>query len=159
MTTLPLNIWSRSEEEIGRLMSHFAHTPFTLDGISFGSVEAFYTWLLVDNETRRAEVAPLWGPRSKYAGPTTKPEFFEYHGRMVRTGSPEHTELIKCANRAKLEAHPEIARAFVATLPRPIVHILPGKEHDPHDVFCNIMREIRSEFAARFATESKNGMP
>jgi len=24
----PLNIWLRSEEEIGRLISHFAHTPF-----------------------------------------------------------------------------------------------------------------------------------
>lgn len=44
--TTPLNIWSRSEEEIGRLMSHFAHTPFELDGVAFGSVEAFYTWLI-----------------------------------------------------------------------------------------------------------------
>ncbi|MGD9881970.1 MAG: hypothetical protein AB7F22_28570 [Reyranella sp.] len=56
----PLNIWSRSDEEIGRLMSHFAHTPFVLDGVTFGSVEAFYTWLIV-SPARRPKVAPLWG--------------------------------------------------------------------------------------------------
>jgi predicted NAD-dependent protein-ADP-ribosyltransferase YbiA (DUF1768 family) len=52
--TRPLNIWSRSDEEIGRLMSHFAHTPFTLDGVEFGSVEAFYTWLVVSGYPDRA---------------------------------------------------------------------------------------------------------
>jgi hypothetical protein len=109
----PLNIWSRSEEEIGRLMSHFAHTPFELDGVRFGTVEAFYTWLLVGDEATKADVAPLSGPRAKYA------------------------------------------HAFVATLPRPIVHVLPGKEHDPHEAFCTIMTEIRDEFAARLAAKAR----
>ncbi|MBX9948720.1 MAG: hypothetical protein K2Y39_06145 [Candidatus Obscuribacterales bacterium] len=152
MNTHPLNIWSNSDEEIGRLMSHFAHTPFVLDGVSFGSVEAFYTWLVItDNEAKRAKVAPMWGARSKHACPKVNPEFIDYHGRKIKFDSPEHMDLIKAANRAKLEAHPEIARAFVETLPRPIVHVLPGKEHDPHDAFCKIMREIRDEFAARLA--------
>lgn len=152
MNTSALNIWSRSDEEIGRLMSHFAHTPFTLDGVTFGSVEAFYTWLCItDNEAKRAKVAPMWGARSKHECPKTEPEFFDYHGRTIKFNSPEHRELIVNANRAKLEAHPEIARAFVATLPRPIVHELPGKEDDAHEAFCSIMREIRDEFAARLA--------
>jgi predicted NAD-dependent protein-ADP-ribosyltransferase YbiA (DUF1768 family) len=43
----PLNVWSMSDEEIGREMSNFAHTPFVLDGLEFGSVEAFYVWLLL----------------------------------------------------------------------------------------------------------------
>ena len=46
MDDTPLNVWSRSDEDIGRQMSHFAHTPFVLDGVAFGSVEAFYTWLI-----------------------------------------------------------------------------------------------------------------
>jgi predicted NAD-dependent protein-ADP-ribosyltransferase YbiA (DUF1768 family) len=149
----PLNIWSRSDEEIGRLMSHFAHTPFELDGVRFGSVEAFYTWLLVGDEAAKADIALLSGPRAKYECPMIKPEHFNYRGRTIRLGSSEHMELIKRANRAKLETHPAIAHAFVATLPRPIVHILPGKEHDPHEAFCAIMTEIRDEFAARFAAK------
>lgn len=48
----PLNIWSRSDEEIGRLMSYFAHTPFVLDGVAFGSVEAFYSWLIASPAKR-----------------------------------------------------------------------------------------------------------
>jgi hypothetical protein len=101
----PLNIWSRSEEEIGRLMSHFAHTPFELDGVRFGTVEAFYTWLLVGDEATKADVAPLSGPRAKYECPMIKPEHFAYHGRTIRFASPEHMVLIERANRAKLETH------------------------------------------------------
>jgi hypothetical protein len=147
MTLAPLNIWSRSEEEIGRLMSHFAHTPFDLDGVAFGSVEAFYTWLICA-PSKRAKVAPLWGPRAKYECPKIMPETFEYHGRTIPTRSPERYELILRANRAKLDAHPDIARAFVATHPRPIVHHLPEKD-DEHDVFCWIMRTLRDEYAAK----------
>lgn len=117
----PLNIWSKSDEDIGRLMSHFAHTPFELDGVTFGS----------------------------HACPKNKPEYIDYHGCKFKPSSPEHRDLIMRANRAKLDAHPGIACAFVATLPRPIVHILPGKEDDPHDVFCEIMRKLRDEYAQR----------
>ena len=147
--TEPLNIWSGADEEIGRLMSHFAHTPFELRGVVYGSVEAFYTWLLCD-ERKRAKVAPMWGARSKHACPKAPPDMFDFHGRNVARESAEHHDLILQANRAKLIAHPAIARAFVATLPRPIVHMLPDKD-DGHAVFCTIMRSIRSEFATRLA--------
>ena len=144
----PLNIWSRAEEEIARLMSHFAHTPFVLDGVEFGSVEAFYSWLLVvDNPEKRAKIAPMWGARSKHVCPKIRPEFIDYHGRKIKTSSPEHHELILRANRAKMRAHPEIARVFQATAPRPIVHILPDKD-DSHDIFCDIMRRLREELLA-----------
>jgi len=102
----PLNIWSNSDEEIGRRMSHFAHTPFELDGVIFGSVEAFYSWLLVENnDAKRAKIAPMWGARSKHACPKTKPDTIDYHGRKIRPSSPEHRELIMRANRAKLDAY------------------------------------------------------
>ena len=47
-----LNIWSRSDEAVGRLMSNFAHTPFTLDGVDYASIEAFYVCLLLPAESR-----------------------------------------------------------------------------------------------------------
>lgn len=143
----PLNIWSRSEEEIGRLMSHFAHTPFVLDGVAFGSVEAFYTWLMC-SPVRRPTVAPLWGARAKYEAPKHEPPAFDYHGRTITFDSREHHELILAANRAKLAAHPEIARAFLATHPRPIVHELPAKDA-PHSVFCWIMLVLRCELVGQ----------
>ncbi|MCA9214570.1 MAG: hypothetical protein KDB27_15970 [Planctomycetales bacterium] len=146
----PLNIWSHSDEEIGRLMSHFAHTPFVLDGVEFGSVEAFYTWLLVvGNDRKRARVALMWGARAKHACPKRKPDDFEYHGQNFKRNSAEHVELIRRANRAKLDAHPAIARAFVETRPRPIVHDIRGNNADPFDVFCPMMCSLRDEYAVR----------
>lgn len=150
----PLNIWSRADEEIGRLMSHFAHTPFVLDGVEFGSVEAFYSWLvLTGNDARREKVRGMWGARAKRECPKTRPELVEYHGRLIRWGSDEHHELIVQANRAKLDTYPEIAGAFVATLPRPIVHELPESD-DPHVVFCDIMTRLREEYAAKLGREA-----
>ncbi len=152
----PLNIWSRSDEEVGRLMSHFAHTPFVLDGVAFGSVEAFYTWLLVSPE-KRPKVAPMWGTRAKYKLSQVHPESFDYHGERVVTHSQRHHELILAANRAKLDAHPQVARAFVATAPRPIVHHLPEKD-DEHEIFCWIMNRLRDEYAGRVSPAVESGI-
>ncbi|MCA9149918.1 MAG: hypothetical protein KDA92_11485 [Planctomycetales bacterium] len=146
----PLNIWSNSDEEIGRLMSHFAHTPFVLDRVEYGSVEAFYTWLLiVNNDSKRARVAPMWGARAKHACPKQKPDCFEYQGRKIRRYSAEHVELITRANRAKLDAHPGIARAFIETRPRPITHEIRGSNADPFAVFCPMMCRLRDEYVVR----------
>lgn len=144
--TTPLNIWSRSEEEIGRLMSHFARTPFILDGVAFGSVEAFHTWLIA-SPARRPKMAPMRGARAKHAAPRRLPTHYDHHGRTVTFGSHEHHPLILEANRAKMAAYPEIAEAFQATAPRPIVHELPDKD-DRHGVFCWIMNMPRDELAA-----------
>lgn len=149
MDDTPLNVWSRSDEEIGRQMSHFAHTPFVLDGVAYGSVEAFYTWLIC-SPSRRPKVAPLWGARAKHECPKVTPATFDYFGRTVVFESAEHHDLILRANHAKLDAHPQLARAFVATIPRPIVHQLPDKG-DPHEVFCRIMTTLREEYAAKLA--------
>lgn len=146
----PLNIWSGSDEEIGRKMSHFFEAPFLLDGVEFGSVEAVYSWLLVP-ENKRETVRLLSGPAAKKAAPRKQlPANFDYHGRAVRVGSDEHLEIIYRANVAKLEAHPDIAREFVATQPRKIQHTLPHYSQ-PRDnpVFVRLMERLREEFARR----------
>ena len=97
-----------------------------LDGVGFGSVEAFYTWL-VCGDTKRSQVAPMWGPRAKHACPKILPASCDYLGREFVEPSADHHDLILRANRAKLVAHPAIAQAFVATLPRPIVHEIQEK--------------------------------
>jgi predicted NAD-dependent protein-ADP-ribosyltransferase YbiA (DUF1768 family) len=148
----PLNIWSRSDEEIGRLMSNFAYTPFTLDGVEYASIEAFYASVLNQQSgAKREKVRRMWGVRAKHEIPRIKPEWIEYQGEKFATGSGQHHNLVKEAIRAKLAAHPRIAQAFAATRPRPLVHETgypdpPGGEF-PHYVLCRILTELREEFA------------
>jgi predicted NAD-dependent protein-ADP-ribosyltransferase YbiA (DUF1768 family) len=147
----PLNIWSKSDEEIGQLMSNFAHTPFALDGVEYASIEAFYACLFIADPARRERVRQMYGVRAKHEIPKLKPPMVVFGTQRARTGSAEHYALIKWAIRAKLRAHPEIARAFVATRPRPIQHETgyadaPNAEF-PREVFCSLLTELREEFA------------
>ena len=152
MDERPLNVWSRSEEEIGRLMSNFAHTPFRLDDVEYASVEGFYASLMFTADVRRRKVAGLWGIRAKHEIPKVKPAEIRYRDECYGLGSSKHIGLIKRAIRAKLEANPEIARAFVETRSRPIAHETghpdpPGAEF-PKETLCRILTELREEFAA-----------
>lgn len=145
----PLNVAIRSDEEIGRLMSNLAHTPFTLDGVEYASVEGFYVSLKFLEAEKRAQMARLYGVRAKGKGSRSRLESTCYQGEWFPLGSDQHHELIKRAIRAKLEQHPDIARAFTATRPRPIVHKTgypepPGSKL-PARVFCRILSELREE--------------
>lgn len=133
-------------------MSNFAHTPFTLDGVEYASVEGFYAAILIqNNENKKAKVRTYWGIRAKHAIPNTRPAEFEYRGELVRLGSPEHHALIKRAIHAKLEAHPTLLEAFMATAPRPLIHETgyppKGDSEFPSEVFCRILTELRHELS------------
>jgi hypothetical protein len=150
----PLNIWSRSDEEIGQLMSNFSHTPFVLDGVEFASIEAFYVWLLLPEGSKKDKVCSRWAMWAKREFPTLKPEQIVYRGESMLLGGDAHLHLIKRALRAKLEAHPTIARAFVATRPRPLIHETghpdkPDAEF-PRRTFCRLLSELREEFALHY---------
>jgi predicted NAD-dependent protein-ADP-ribosyltransferase YbiA (DUF1768 family) len=151
----PLNVYSRSDEEIGRLLSNFAHTPFTLDGVTYASVEGFYVALKFLDEDKRARMAALYGPVVKNMGKKSKLVTTRYQGEWFDLGSKTHHALVKRAIRAKLEAHPEIARASVSTLPRPIVHETgrpdPVGARFPAAVFCRMLTELREELAGKAA--------
>ncbi len=152
----PLNVYSRSEEEIGRLMSNFAHTPFTLDGVTYASIEGFYVSLKFLEPEKRTKMAGLYGVVVKQMGKKSKLTSTYYGGEWFTLGSEAHHAVVKRAIRAKLEAHPEIARAFVATRPRPIEHRTGHKSRAgaefPDEVFCRILTELREEFADAIAT-------
>lgn len=129
----PLNVWSKSSEEVGRLLSNFARTPFTLDGRSYASVEGFYQGLKAAEPEERARIAKLWGSAAKAAGKGTF-DVFEYDGRRIRAGTPEHFALIRRAIAAKLDQHLDLRAAFRATHPRPIRHDT-GRPDGPSAVF------------------------
>jgi len=149
----PLNVASGSGEEIGKLMSNFAHTPFVLDGAWYASVEGFYASLKFLDEEKRSKMARLYGARARGKASKSQLKTTCYQGESFELGSHRHHELIKCAIRAKLEQHSEIAKLFVATRPRPIIHDTGHAEQTttrfPGDVFCRILTELREEFAER----------
>jgi predicted NAD-dependent protein-ADP-ribosyltransferase YbiA (DUF1768 family) len=147
----PLNVYSQSDEEVGRLMSNFAHTPFTLDGVTYASVEGFYVALKFLDDAERTKVAALYGAVVKRMGRKSKLTRTYYNGEWFELSSETHHALIKRAIRAKLDAHPEIAKAFAATRPRPITHDTGRPDHPgarfPAEVFCRVLTELREELA------------
>ena len=151
----PINISSMAEEEIGRAMSNFAAAPFTLDGRRYASVESFYVGLKFPDEESRAKAAAMSGPAAYSFGKSGTLKETDYAGRRFALGGPEHHALIARAIRAKLAAHPDLARDFASTHPRPIVHDTGTPERPgtfmPASALCRILTEIRDELVQRFS--------
>jgi predicted NAD-dependent protein-ADP-ribosyltransferase YbiA (DUF1768 family) len=153
----PINCASSSDEQVGQDVSNFAHTPFIFRGIEFASVEGFYQGIKFPEGEKRAKVFAMHGVYARSAGKKAKTKQTTFDGQTFTMGSPEHHAIMKEAIRAKMEQHPEIARAFVATRPRPIIHDTgrpARKSAFPVEVFCRIVSEIREEFAEKFAAEN-----
>jgi predicted NAD-dependent protein-ADP-ribosyltransferase YbiA (DUF1768 family) len=146
----PLNVASTSGEEIGRLMSNFAPTPFVLDGVRYACIEAFYVCLKFSGDPgKQRDVRRMDGRSARRAGRESAATTAVYGGHEVALGSGEHHALIKRAIRAKLDQNPEVARAFVATHPRPIVHNTGHAERKttalPAEAFARMLTELREE--------------
>jgi predicted NAD-dependent protein-ADP-ribosyltransferase YbiA (DUF1768 family) len=146
-----LNVASCASEGIGKELSNFAERPFTLHGKAYASVEAWYQGLKWPEESKREEVAGLSGVEAKRAGRgAPKSDTFNYEGKDVKFGSPEHHALVKEAIKASLEQNPTVKAAFVETHPRPILHQTGRPENPttalPGSKFAKILEEIRQEF-------------
>lgn len=148
----PVNVGSKSADATEAQMSNFEHAPFVLDGRQFASVEGFYVWLKWSGDPAKQAIAQtLSGSQAKSFGKPSTATTAEYNGATIQLGSPEHHALIKRAIQAKLEHHPEIARNFVATYPRPIIHDLGYPENPatrlPAKDFSRILTELREDLA------------
>lgn len=63
-----INAYSKSGTELGKLLSNFAHTPFSVcDDGEFSSVEAYWYWLSAPADKRDA-LRPLHGAEAKQRG-------------------------------------------------------------------------------------------
>ena len=152
----PLNVVSTSSEEVGRLMSNFAETPFVLDGKRYASVEAFYVCLKISDPKEKARVRVLHGRQAKAAGRKLRVTETTYRGRTFLLGGEEHHALIKEVIRTKLAQHPELAQDFADTHPRPIVHDTGRPEAAntafPASAFTRILTELREEIRSGVPT-------
>src|SRR5947207_686256 len=105
----PLNVYSKTEDALGRALSNFAHTPFELDGVHYASVEGFYTGLKWADPAKRADTATYFGTYAKNAASKARGVTSTvYNGETVALGSREHHALIERAIRAKLEQNPHL---------------------------------------------------
>lgn len=154
----PINVASAGTEEVGRRMANFGATPFTLDGLAYASVESFYVGLKFLAPAERRRIALLPARDAFELGKASSLAVTEYRGRRFALGGPEHHALIERAIRAKLAQHPDLARDFAATHPRPIVHDTGQPERPgtflPAAALCRILTRLRDELVAQGDTRA-----
>src|SRR6266550_7801233 len=155
---MTLNIASYSDDWRARLLSTFAHTPFTLRcgerEIRCESVEGFWQGLkFPEGSPERERVFALWGLDAKRAG-TGAPsdQTIVFCGERIQRGGSEHHVLAESAMRAKLEQNPEVRRALLETAGLTLTHELvddsgpvPDSRTFPAAVFCAIWTRLREQ--------------
>jgi len=108
-----INIYSRGVTGLGRRLSNFAHTPFTISDGTFASVEGYWYWLLTNHENRNI-LKGLYGYEAKKEGRKLVDKEFpieEYDKNKFKHD-------IERALRAKLKNHSDLLESFIeSTLP------------------------------------------
>lgn len=119
----PINILFEGGDPQWRPISNLAHTPFTLRGRFYASVEGFWQGLKFEAEEERLRVARLWGVAAKRAAPRGPPgATFIYEDQVHARGGPEHRALMAQACGAKFNQNAAAREALLATRERPLTH-------------------------------------
>ena len=132
-------------------ISNLAHTPFTLDGEGYASVEAFWQGLKSPDPALRRSLARLWGPEAKGRGdPLGRPPTFDYGGITIATGSPEHWQLMRRACEAKFAQHDGARTALLDTGERWLTHkVRKDSRTIPGAIMADIWMQIRERLQAQ----------
>jgi predicted NAD-dependent protein-ADP-ribosyltransferase YbiA (DUF1768 family) len=145
----PINVTSQSPDVAIQLISNFAHTPFTLDGRAYASIEGFWQCLKYPDDESRLAIARLHGMEARMAraGAVEAPSI-EYEGRAIRVGTWDHWQLMLRACRAKFMQHTEARRALLSTGERPLTHKTRKDSRTiPGVVMADIWMRVRRELA------------
>ena len=133
------------------LVSNLAHTPFTIDGISYESVEGFWQGLYFPDDENRLRISRLWGTEAKKAGWDAPPsDIIEYDGKEIRVGTFSHWRLMMRACQAKFETNEPARKALLATGNRPLVH---KTRKDSQTIPGVVMAEIWMKIRGRLRKE------
>lgn len=103
-----INIYSKSKLELGRALSNFAHTPFTINGDNFESVEGYWYWLKTGEKYEQFK--KLFGLAAKIEGK-----------KFAQIECPNFNEKILEAIRCKLRQNKKILTAL-AESELPLAH-------------------------------------
>ena len=134
-----VNIYSKGKTTLGKLLSNFAHTPFTYRGITYQSVEA----ALYYYRTEDVRMIPLFGKKAKELG------------SKLTLKQTEPPELIKAWLYAKLFANPEIIDLLIRNdLPYSHYYVMFGKKVPAGLTLPEIWKEITNEVKNIFEIRS-----
>ena len=103
-----INVYSKSDSKLGRLLSNFAHTPFVGGGRTFASVEAWWYWYTTGK--KHGELCGLYGFAAKAAG------------RKYTQVAAVTPAVLKQVYLLKLAAHPDIREMLLASGDEPFDH-------------------------------------
>ncbi len=113
-----INVYSKSQLELGRQLTNFAHTPFTcLDG-GFESVEGYWYYLVTGSSEPRFK--SLFGFKAKAEGKQLIASLGNDEDRWIKS-SPVFISKIKAALWFKILQNVEIA-AGLANSKLPLTH-------------------------------------
>lgn len=125
-----LNIYSKAKTKLGKLMSNFAHTPFTYQGKTYQSVEG----ALYYHRTEDDRLSTLHGSKAKKLGSSLI---------QKRIETPA---MIKAWIYAKLFANPDIIELLLQNkLPYSHYYVMYGKKIPAGISLPEIWREITDE--------------
>lgn len=105
-----INVYSKGKTKIGRWLSNFAHSPFTIpEGDTFQSVEGYWYWLMIKGHPE--ELKYLHGFKAKQIGRELK----ELHGIEITSDDEGFQECIKNALDCKLRANRGMCKLLANT--------------------------------------------
>ena len=154
--------------ELG-ILSNFAATPFTLDGVRYASVEGFWQMMLYPEGASdprangqvkylytRAAVGQMTAFQAKAAGDVAEKnmrtlgiDWVTYQGRRFpyRSQTPgEHYQLVLRAMRAKLDQNPEVKQVLLSTGDLILLPDHIQEENAPPEwAYFKIWMQLRSE--------------
>ncbi|MCC7369290.1 MAG: hypothetical protein IT306_12750 [Chloroflexi bacterium] len=145
----PLNVGYRTADARIKLISNLAPTPFELDGRVYASVEGLWQGLKFPSAADRRRVADLHGGAAKRAGAEAIPaEHFKYEGQKIVPGTHAHWKLMERACWAKFTQNEDAREALLATLPRPLTHVMRKDSTTiPGAIVAGIWMKIRKRLA------------
>lgn len=155
-----LNIYSKSKDPRGRLLSNFAVTPFELDGIQIRSLEGMLQGIkFPEGDARREQAFGTAGLAAKVLGrKATWTGMVFWNGSAIEFGSDEHRALLIRGLEAKFAQCAEAREALLATGDLTLVHRLAvfarrkktsnpsssTKTSLPNAKYCEALMAIRS---------------
>lgn len=157
----PMNIVFDQIEARWQPISNLAHTPFTMRGLTYASVESFWQGLKFAADADRVRVAALWGKEAKQAArPAPELERFVYDGDTYVVGGHAHRSLMLEACRAKFVQHAAAGEALLATGDRPLTHrTRRDSKTIPGALMAEIWMRVRADLRSGALTEREPDMP
>lgn len=140
-----INVYSKGQTELGRLLSNFAQTPFELEvettvhypkTLRFASVEAWWYWRKakahgVDEKAHLDELRTLYGLEAKRYGQDLT--------RSAPPSDPTRQELLR-VYQAKVACNPRIAAMLRKNkLPFDHYYVYNGRRQDTHHRWTGLL--------------------